>query len=42
MVATMKAIPEGTEEQGEQQKWRYLSFSKKDIGDDVRETAAQH
>lgn len=32
----------GDSEHEERHKWGYLSFSKKDVGDDVRETAAQH
>lgn len=41
MITIMKRI-QGGEEQEELQKWGYLSFSKKDVGDNVRETAAQH
>lgn len=42
MTTTMKGLQTGVEEQEERHKWGYLSFCKKDIGDDVRETAAQH
>lgn len=41
-MTIMKGIQGWEEEQEEQQTWGYLSFSKKDVGDDVRETAAQH
>lgn len=43
MMTIMSGIKGGEDdEQEEQQKWGYLSFSKKDIRDDVREAAAQH
>lgn len=43
MITIMKSIQGGeAEEQEELEKWSYLSFSKKDIRDNVRETAAQH
>lgn len=42
MMTLMKRIEGGEEEQEERHMWVYLSFSKKDVGYDVRETAAQH
>ena len=40
MMTIMKGVLEGGEE--EQQKCGYLSFSEEDVGDDVREAAAEH